>query len=456
MERSIKGNERNSGVGNIDTPTTERTGNASYVIGQIIEALSPPDENWLLCDGKSYAKYLYPELAASITTKAVNNYIIRNTELSSLIQTDTPFFLLLATNNSTILTNYQDSNLNETVKILIIQNGGYGYAERILFPQTLRNSGSVYLVKNNQSNRLVAFYQNASVNLSDVHVSISDDNGLTWVEKPSLSNFGLVNINTVVWDGIYYRIFDANNTGKYAQCTDLVNWTIYNVPNGFISTSLDKMLTVVRDSYYNGWVILIMFDEVLKHLGPTPGESYPNNQLGKVPQQNFIVNYSFDGTRYYLKDLTSNKYIADDQSLGLMYKELPETNADSLYVLNICEIGTSGDILIPPKSIFENSDSDYIYLKNKNGPLEIIYLEQPIRIVNCVSSYSGSVFFLCYDDETGEFCFMTSVYDTWTFRVPGFLPSVGGLKKYIYAGPQHVPIVPMDTIMSPEELSAPQ
>jgi hypothetical protein len=455
MERSIKGNERNSGVGNIDTPTTERTGNASYAIGQIIEALSPPDENWLLCDGKSYYKYLYPELAANITTKAVSNAIIRNTELSSLTATENPFFFfLLATNDSVILTNYQDSTLNETVKILRIQNGGYNYTESILFPQTLRNSGNVVIVKNNQSNRLVAFYQNASVNLSDVHVSISDDNGLTWVEKPSLSSFGLVNINTAVWDGVYYRIFDANNTGKYAQSTDLVNWTVYNVPNGFLPTDPSVMLTVVRDSYYNGWVILITYDEVIKHLGPTPSESYPNNQLSRISQQNAIVNYSFDGNRYYLKDITSNKYISADNTFGLMYKELPETNNDIWYVFNICEIGTSGDILIPGNSFFENSD--YLYLKNKNGPLEVIYLEQPIRIISSVSHYNGSVFSLCFDDETGEICFMTTAYDTWQFRVPGFEPSVGGLRKYIYAGPQQEPIAPQDTIMSPEELSAPQ
>lgn len=431
MERLITSGDRDTGTAT----------NSKPVIGQIIEATQSPGAGWLPCDGKSYIREIYPELSVKFPEDGIQQLMLPfNSNINFL--TENIFLISMPIQNGFITFNHQSSETPGAKKALryFITGETISFDEVILFPQSLREAGSAQAVFNPTTSEIVVFYQSATINVNDIHVTVSNDNGTTWTEKASISNFGTLNMFSSVWDGINYRIFDAITKGKFMQSTDLTSWVTYNLPVKYTNVAYPYILAITPDARYPGWINIYMGGQRIIVLGnPSANEHYQTSE--SVPFTEFLFpTYMYNGhNKVILRDIMHNIYFINDPLFNFPVLQKAPNDYQPSYSFTVGEIGTVGDLILPVNFFF-TADS-YVYYKKIRGYTEIITFDSPLRFFTFVSMLDNSVLSIA-SDASDNFYFMILKKTKSHFRVPGFLPSSAGLKKYIYAGNAIIPNVP--------------
>ncbi len=431
MERLISSGDRDTGIATSSKP----------VVGQIIEAAQSPGAGWLPCDGKSYIRETYPELSAKFSEAGIQQLTIPFDPNINFFG-DNLFFIATPIQNGFITFNHQSSETPGVKKALRFTIAGTttSYDEVILFPQSLRESGTAVAVFNPTTSEIVVFYQSATINVNDVHVTVSNDNGVTWTEKASISNFGILGMFTTVWDGINYRIFDSVTVGKLTQSTDLTNWTTYNLPAKYTSVENPYILAVTPDAYYPGWINIFMGGQYIIALGnPAANDHYQSGEI--VPFTEFLFpTYMYNGhNKVILRDMMRNIYFINDPLFNFPVLQKAPNDYQPSYSFNVGEIGTEGDLILPVSFMF--SADAFVYYKKVIGYTEIITFDTPFRFFTFVNMLDHSVLGICGDIDENMYIMILKKSESY-FRVPGFLPSSAGLQKYIYAGNIVVPAEP--------------
>lgn len=431
MERLISSGDRDTGTAVSSKP----------VVGQIIEAAQPPGTGWLPCDGKSYIRETYPELSTKFSEAGIQQLTIPFDPNIGFFD-DSVFLIAMPIQNGFITFNHQSLETPGVKKALrcIVTGTTTSYDEVILFPQSLRENGTAVAVFNPTTSEIVVFYQSATINVNDIHVTVSNDNGATWTEKASISNFGILGTFTVVWDGINYRIFDVVTVGKLIQSTDLTNWTTYNLPAKYTSVEIPYILAVTPDAYYPGWINIYMGGQRIIVLGnPTGNDHYQTGEI--VPLTEFLFpTYIYNGyNKVILRDIMTSNYFIYNPLFGFPVLQKAPDDYQLSFSFSVGEIGTEGDLILPVSFMF--SANAFVYYKKVIGYTEIITFDTPFRFFTFVNMLDHSILSICRDIDE-NMCIMILKKSESYFRVPGFLPSSTGLQKYIYAGNIVVPAEP--------------
>jgi len=182
-----------------------------FPIGFMLDAVGPPNSNWLKCDGSILSQSNYPDYVAA-----------PDVELHPKIWgTNSWEYITVDANN----TNYIRAISNIGDYIVIIGAGNWVWhsddgGETWSTNTNLPSSGTWYCLANNGS-RFVAVQFASSI------AAYSDNYGATWtqVNLPTSANW-----RWMTYDGSAFLVFHYDDTGNYLYSTSGTSFTSYSIP----------------------------------------------------------------------------------------------------------------------------------------------------------------------------------------------------------------------------------
>lgn len=182
-----------------------------FPIGFMVDAVGPPDSNWLKCDGSVLLQSNYPDYVNAADVDLHPKIWGQNSwEFIPVDNSNTSYIRAI-------------SNIGDYIVVVGVGNwvwtsndGGETWSTNTNLPA----SGTWYCLANNGS-RFLAVQYNSNV------AAYSDNYGATWtqVNLPVSATW-----QYITWNGTAFLLFHYSSSGSYLYSTNGTSWTTYSIP----------------------------------------------------------------------------------------------------------------------------------------------------------------------------------------------------------------------------------